>query len=181
MKGRRHVRDANTCRCPDACGLDLKRDIGLRHAQQLRQRIYVHDLIEAFHCPCNRDGERDHPRRWWRRWRARLEVGVEAAGPISEVEAAIGCVNESARLEEQATLGHGVIDIPTGAVREEEGSGTWTESRRACGATAGSPKRHLGLHIGCTRSSPCPLASLQLAPQGASAKNEGSVATPADI
>ena len=46
----------------------------------------------------------------------RLEVGVEAAGPIGDVEAAVGRVNESARLEELATLGNGVIDIPAGVV-----------------------------------------------------------------
>ena len=44
-----------------------------------------------------------------------------------------------------------------------------TKSRRACGTTAVSKKRHLALHIGCTRSKPGPLASL-VAPQGASAK-----------
>ena len=97
----------------------------------------------------------------------RLEVGVEAAGPIGDVEAAIGRVNESARLEELATLGHGVIDIPAGVVWEEDGSRL--SQGRACGAIAGSQQWHLGLHIGCTRSNPGPLASL-LAPQGASAK-----------
>ena len=44
-----------------------------------------------------------------------------------------------------------------------------TESRAGLCATAGSQQWRLGLHIGCTRSKPGPLASL-VAPQGASAK-----------
>lgn len=119
------------CRCPDACGRDFKRDIGHRYAHQERQGGFVAVVVKVVHSPCDRDAERDDPRalsrrrlgrrrlgrRWCGRWRRRrrrvwLEVGVEAAGPIGGVEAAIGCVDEGARREELATLCPRVIDVP---------------------------------------------------------------------
>lgn len=127
------------CRCPDACGRDFKRDIRHRYAHQERQSGFVAVVVKVVHSPCDRDAERDDPRalsrrrlgrrrlgrRWCGRWRRRrrrvwLEVGVEAAGPIGGVEAAIGCVDEGARREELATLCPRVIDVPAGGSKAQK-------------------------------------------------------------
>ena len=127
------------CRCPDACGRDFKRNIGHRYARQERQGGFVAVVVKVVHGACDRDAERDDSRalsrrrlgrrrlgrRWCGRWRRRrrrvwLEVGVEAAGPIGGVEAAIGCVDEGARREELATLCPRVIDVPAGGSKAQK-------------------------------------------------------------
>eukprot|EP00964_Phaeocystis_antarctica_P125269 scaffold88891_cov55-Phaeocystis_antarctica.AAC.6 len=155
--GRRRVRDANPCRCPDACLRDVHRDIGHSYVHQGCQGRFVAVGVKVVHSPCNRDAKRDEPRALgrrrfggWRRWRVRLKVGVEAAGPIGGVEAAIGRVDEGARREELATLGPRVIDVPAGERKKAQELAAVSDSRGGRVAPPEAPKRlRRRLRTGC--------------------------------